>query len=1080
MITLHNNNKPIELPVSDDSHSYEAIMGDDTLTLYFSHPGFIDIPVGTYCDFYGKRYSLTKDGNFKKNGERNYEYTLILETSKADASLWKVRNTVDNRIKFSYTAKPKEHLKLLVDNLNRRSSGWTVGECLEGTEKTIEYNHTYILDALNQLANSFETEWQIVDKTIHLRKVEYNKDNPLALSYGKGNGFKTGVGRESGESPTEIVLVQGTDRNINFGKYGAKELLLPKSQTLEYEGRLYKTSADGTYIMRADKELTTAKEDSLDCSEIYPSRIGKVSEVVPVNAASNFFDFIDGRIPDDLNFEDCLIEGEKITVIFQSGMLVGKEFDVKYIHKAKDGKKARRFEIVPQEIDGITMPDGNVWMPKPGDEYAVFGIQLPDAYLCNDATKTGASWDMFREAAKYLYEHEEKSFTFRGTLDGIWAKKRWLQIGGKLVLGGYVNFSDAQFHPEGSLIRMTGIKRYVNNPYSPEIELSNDPVGTSISSDLNKIETNEVVVEDKYRNALQFTKRRFRDAQETMDMLAGSLLNFSGSVNPITVATMQMLVGDESLQFRFVNSKTNPVKVVHNITYSSGTKKLNVPAGIIQHMTLGIKELSSTYKGKYKFWDMAEYNSPSLVDADKKFYLYAKCSKDNQSGTFLLSETAIGIEQVGGYYHLLVGILNTEYDGDRSYVSLYGFTEILPGRITTDKIVSNDGKTYFDLSAGEIGGRIVFKSSTGENKTLPELESAAAEDATRKSNDAKAASEAYAEAQAKAERLKAEAYADGVVSEEEARAIEDATKKADSARDAAIAAAAADATRKSNDALSSANMEAERNIAKFGSTIIEGGYIKTSLIEAGSITAEKIDVSNLFSQNISANNFNLDHGSIGGFAISNGRIGMDASSQGEGGGLSISKDFLRVGGNNGYAMFGDNVIPASTGGAFCAAGRVYNHRHNQGGYGYKNANYGIFIDVSGGDSNYGVQSNAPLIAPAFIATKVYRININSGNYNIDFSQYSVFMIHSYGNYALNLPKESSVASMFGYSSLPSDFGFEFTLLLDTNSNDMVINGVYNQDGWQGSLGMAKGDSMRLLCIKNSDSGFRYQVINYGI
>lgn len=699
MITLHNNNKPIELPVSDDSHSYEAIMGDDTLTLYFSHPGFIDIPVGTYCDFYGKRYSLTKDGNFKKNGERNYEYTLILETSKADATLWKVRNTVDNRIKFSYTAKPKEHLKLLVDNLNRRSSGWTVGECLEGTEKTIEYNHTYILDALNQLANSFETEWQIVDKTIHLRKVEYNKDNPLALSYGKGNGFKTGVGRESGESPTEIVLVQGTDRNINFGKYGAKELLLPKSQTLEYEGRLYKTSADGTYIMRADKELTTAKEDSLDCSEIYPSRIGKVSEVVPVNAASNFFDFIDGSIPDDLNFEDCLIEGEKITVIFQSGMLVGKEFDVKYIHEAKDGKKARRFEIVPQEIDGITMPDGNVWMPKPGDEYAVFGIQLPDVYLCNDATKTGASWDMFREAAKYLYEHEEKSFTFRGTLDGIWAKKRWLQIGGKLVLGGYVNFSDAQFHPEGSLIRMTGIKRYVNNPYSPEIELSNDPVGTSISSDLNKIETNEVVVDDKYRNALQFTKRRFRDAQETMDMLAGSLLNFSGSVNPITVATMQMLVGDESLQFRFVNNMTAPQQVAHVITYDNAGRVLTSPAGTIQHMTLGIKDISSTHEaGDYKFWTLGEYTSPILTDEDKGYYLYAKVSKTERTGMFLLSETPVKLEQTEGYYHLLVGILNKEYEGGRSFVELYGFTEILPGRITTDRIVSADGMNFMDFA----------------------------------------------------------------------------------------------------------------------------------------------------------------------------------------------------------------------------------------------------------------------------------------------------------------------------------------------------------------------------------------------
>jgi len=52
---------------------------------------------------------------------------------------------------------------------------------------------------------------------------------------------------------------------------------------------------------------------------------------------------------------------------------------------------------------------------------------------------------------------------------------------------------------------------------------------------------------------------------------------------------------------------------------------------------------------------------------------------------------------IAGYYHLLVGILNSEYDGERSYVSLYGFSEVLPGRITTDKVVSADGKNFMDF-----------------------------------------------------------------------------------------------------------------------------------------------------------------------------------------------------------------------------------------------------------------------------------------------------------------------------------------------------------------------------------------------
>ena len=82
----------------------------------------------------------------------------------------------------------------------------------------------------------------------------------------------------------------------------------------------------------------------------------------------------------------------------------------------------QRFELVPQEIDGVTMPN-ETFKPAVGDTYAVFGIMLPDAYICNNADKTGASWDMFREAARKLYENEDPKFTFTGTLQGLWAKK---------------------------------------------------------------------------------------------------------------------------------------------------------------------------------------------------------------------------------------------------------------------------------------------------------------------------------------------------------------------------------------------------------------------------------------------------------------------------------------------------------------------------------------------------------------------------------------------------------------------------------------------------------------------------------
>lgn len=735
MIIYNNKNiKVLDVTVDDNSYRYRVIKGDHNLTLHYSLAEHVEIPVGSYCIYQGERYTLERPEAFKMKHSRNFEYTVTLESNQAKAKIWKFRNPVDGRLKFSLTAKPIEHLQMFVDNMNRRDTGWEVGECIDGTETLINYNHVYCWDAIGMMATEFNTEFEFVGKTVHLRKVEYNKNNPLPLSYGRGNGFKPGVGRSNyGDTPPiEILYVQGGTDNIDPSKYKSSELLLPAGQNIQYDGvyfegdpnfnpanaRTYVVDDLGYSIRRSDKELSSLAEDSLDCSDIYPKRIGKVTSVVVEDADNNFYDIVDNTIPNTLNYEECLIEGETMTIVFQSGMLAGREFEVKYYHNAEKGKAARRFEIVPAEIDGQTMPNAT-FAPQTTDTYVVFKCRMPDAYVRDDETKTGASWDMFRAAVKYLFDNEEQKFSFTGELDGIWSKKDWINISGKIKLGGYIRFSNEHFQKDGVLVRITGIKDYINKPHSPEIELSNSTVGGSFSTTLKQLESDEVLVEDYHRDAIQFTKRRFRDAKETMEMLEDALLdNFTNSINPIAIQTMQMLVGDESLQFRFVNSKTNPVQVAHTVAYDVATKKLSAEAGIIQHLTLGINTLSSSHKAsEYKYWDVEAYESARLDDGSKKYYLYAKVSKTAQTGVFLLSETAIALEGVSGYYHLLVGVLNSEYDGERSFATLYGFSEILPGRITTDRVVSGDGNSYFDMLANalRLGDALDFNSA-GDGK----------------------------------------------------------------------------------------------------------------------------------------------------------------------------------------------------------------------------------------------------------------------------------------------------------------------------------------------------------------------------
>ncbi|MCM1176693.1 MAG: hypothetical protein NC335_02935 [Bacteroides sp.] len=744
MKIFNGNTELIDIEVNDESYRYRAIRGEHNLTLYFSLAEYMEIPVGAHCEYQGETFTLYSLANVKMQHSRNFEYTVVFEAAQAEARMLKFRNPVDGRLKFSLTATPAEFLAMFISNMERISSEWKTESCIQAEPKTISFNHTSCADALSQIADEFGTEYEIKGRNVSLHKVEYNKTEPLALSYGKGNGFKPGIGRTNynRESPIGVLYVQGGSRNIDASKNGGlSELLLPKARTIRFDGtyfedeqgfdeqkaRTYETDAEGLSVMREEAERIYISEDSLDCSEIYPSRLGTVSGVRFIYKGHIYdkvqkwsdeewkevlIDIIDTDIPESLDYNEFRIDGEKISVIFQDGMLAGKEFDANYFHQDNGGKPKRRFELVQQDIDGIKMP-GGVFIPQAGQKFVVLGCSVPQAYICDNNSKSGASWDMFKKGVRHLYENEEPKFTFSGQLDGIWAKNNWENIGGKIKPGGFVLFSDTRFQKQPVLIRITGIKDYVNNPHSPEIELSNSVIGHSFSGTLQKIESSEAEIEERHKESRQFTKRRFRDSEEAVSMLKEAMLEgFSDSVSPLTVQTMMNLVGDKSLQFRFVDNIESPKAVAHDIHYDNERKVLVCDAGIIQHMTFDVNGISPSHdSSEYRFWGFPSFESPVMDDPDKKYYLYAKVSKEDNSGVFHLSEKAIpmepekaieDMEDWQSHYFLLVGFLSSEYNGERSYASWYGFTEIVPGQVLTDVIRDADGRLVIDLSQATI------------------------------------------------------------------------------------------------------------------------------------------------------------------------------------------------------------------------------------------------------------------------------------------------------------------------------------------------------------------------------------------
>ena len=728
---------------TDDSYHLSELQGKDVCEIKLEMAQYVNFPLGAYIYWRGEKYTLDTPAIVEKNGAAKLEYTLTFQGTVATLSKYITRHIVDGvlqdaKVKFSITAYPHEILQLIVDNLNYRDSGWTAGTCEPTDTVVLSFTQTTIKDALSQLATETECEYEVEGKTISIKKkVEYYKSSPLALQYGKGNGLRPGVGRKnsSDSNPMEVLFVQGGERNINSATYGSQTVLLPAGMpTIGFDGehfsdedgyneenaRTYKASEDRMSIGRADKELTHATEAAATFDDVYPHREGTITSIV--EEKENIIDFADTAIPDTLDYKALTAEGQSLTVVFNSGMLCGKEFEVNYIASTKT------FQLINTTIDGVSMPN-DVWRPAVGDRYVVLNMYMPDEFLCDTVNKAGAEWELFREAVKYMFDNEDNKFDFSGKLDSIYAHNNWENIGGKIKVGSYVKFTDPQFEADGVLLRIQSVKEGINDPYAPELTLSNKQSSASIASKIVNIEKETPYkIELAKKEAQNYAARSYAQVRETTAMLQeqfAALGNFDESISPLSVQTMQLIAGDESLQFEFIDSTTDPTVITPvisctggrlNIAYSDST---DVPF-YLRHRTLGQTTMSTaTAERTYLTWEVYNWESGDL-DPNKPYYVYAHCPHDTTTqATFKVSDTAIAMDADADAYTLLLGFLNTaaDADADRTFAQMYGYTEILPSRITTDKIVSADGKTYFDLVNGEIGGNIKF-TATADNTSV--------------------------------------------------------------------------------------------------------------------------------------------------------------------------------------------------------------------------------------------------------------------------------------------------------------------------------------------------------------------------
>lgn len=712
MITLYVNGKATPFPISSESYHEAKVGAVSTLVVETTSDKAITFPLGTYCTWRGEKFALYTPAEVVKVSEREYRYTLTLSGEGQQLALSKfkfiVANPEDVRLSFTLTGKPRFFLEQILRSL---PAGFSIGACLEAEAQAISFKHEDCLSALSRVAEAFKTEWHITGKTLNLGKVVGNKANAVTLSYGKGKGLLSGLtaSNDSEKSPVGKLFIQGTERNIDPSKYGAKSLHLPKGRTLAYEGRTYVVSADGQSLSVSDLSTDGRKEDSFDGTNIYPQRVGVVSSVV-VTPNGNY-DIVDKDNPVD--YSQYRIAGEKATITFQTGRLAGRTFDIaqdkdvlKYDHATK------RFQLVSVEEDGMKLPEPKVFYPAVGDKYAVFGVRLPDEYI------TKAETELLGASVRYFHEALQPKVTYKAELDGLYAQKNWGTLAPKLAIGAYVRLVDTSLDIDDH-VRITAIRTKLSQQYKPQITLSNEVQAPSLAVSLGTLEAEGVQQKEAVQAVRREVARSYQQAMSLADGIADEVrAGFGDSISPITARTMQLMVGDKSLQFVFVASPTATGSVTHNVTWDESRGILHADRGYLRHMTLGINTLSSEHKpSEYKTWTLPAYDYAVRAD-QKTIHLYAKVERNGANGVFFASDTAKAMEAETGYYYLYLGMLSQA--PNRAFTTLYGFTEILPSQIRTERITSADGSTSINLNTGEIvSNKISFVHPDGAEKPYP-------------------------------------------------------------------------------------------------------------------------------------------------------------------------------------------------------------------------------------------------------------------------------------------------------------------------------------------------------------------------
>jgi len=351
----------------------KKLMNADKITASFTHATVLPLELGDYVVYNTANYYLNQLPTIDKLNENTYKYTCIFQSILYDLYN-KLLISSDGLNNFSFTGNALDVLTLIVSNLNQIYTGWIVGTVDASTEKTFEFANDNCRTALTKLAETYNFEFELVGKTIHLKEA-VGTVRELTFKYGQGQGLYNIV-RKTVESNTLVTRLYafGSTKNLPYTYRDRAKRLVFEERYLEKNVSVY-----------------GIREGHFTDDEIYPNRTGTLTAVSEVYDGGETSYVEDTNI--DFNLNDYLAEGLVAKIVFKSGELSGYEFEIWKF----DWETKRIYFNLLQDVDGYKLPNETV-MPQVGDTYTLVDINMPQIYVINAEAALKAAAQKFLDA----------------------------------------------------------------------------------------------------------------------------------------------------------------------------------------------------------------------------------------------------------------------------------------------------------------------------------------------------------------------------------------------------------------------------------------------------------------------------------------------------------------------------------------------------------------------------------------------------------------------------------------------------------------------------------------------------------